>query len=656
MSYTAYRFAPAEGWHLRSEGNAGGSRRERQRWLLDFSVGARAHILSVPDRVLAGNVDRIHVRARGSAKGHPVRLVLRTHFMTFEKVIGEFSGTGEQELVTYGPPGAGWEWHSGENDGKLHGPLRLGEIQFLANNRPDRCKLELREIVIDGSCPPEKRAILLAEGPGDIGDPAFRVKARALTDKPLAGELRWILRDWGQKEVGHGEQAISIPAKTLPIELKVAIPRHQMSGRLFLEGEFELNIPGQEVATARAAWLAPIYRAGDSSLMPGSPFGMGVYLNRYGGNEEGLAEMEQAAQYARDAGVKWSREDFSWDRIERERGKFDWTFYDNLVACAKRNGISVCGIACYWSSWTKPYTAEGIQDYLNYLRAMVRHYRWDIHYWEIWNEPNIFFWQGPKEMYAELLIKSYAVIKQEHPDAHVLGLSTAGVDTRFIDRMLALKTPFDILTIHPYRPTLDDLGFINELKKVSDQVRLPDGTRRPVWLTEMGWATHTPHNTLRQDFAPTSLRSQAELLARSYLCAIVSGVEPRTFWYDFRNDGDDPIYFEHQMGIVYSDFRPKPAYAAYAVLTEVLKGKRLGKQLTTPSDIIAYRFTSDSSNAGDVIAIWAPKTTCQIDLPVSGEKVIRVNAIGERSELKAVGGTVHLNLRAGSPEYILVGR
>src|SRR5262249_35247340 len=159
----------------------------------------------------------------------------------------------------------------------------------------------------------------------------------------------------------------------------------------------------------------------------------------------------------------------------------------------------VYAIACYWSPWTRPYTEEGINDYLNYLRAMVRHYRWDIHYWEIWNEPNIFFWQAPKEMYAELLIKSYAAIKEMDPDAHVLGLSTAGLDTKFIDRMLALKTPFDILTIHPYRTTLDDPGFINELKKVSDQVALPDGKRRPVWLTEMGWSTHTPHNTRKQD-------------------------------------------------------------------------------------------------------------------------------------------------------------
>ena len=145
---------------------------------------------------------------------------------------------------------------------------------------------------------------------------------------------------------------------------------------------------------------------GDAALAPESPFGMGVYLNRYGGDAGGLALMERAAQMARDAGVKWSREDFSWGRIERQRGQFDWTYYDNLVACARRNGISVYAIVGYWTGWTKPYTKEGIEDYVQFLKVMVRRYQKEIKQWEIWNEPNIFFWQGPKDMYAELLTRA----------------------------------------------------------------------------------------------------------------------------------------------------------------------------------------------------------------------------------------------------------
>ena len=95
----------------------------------------------------------------------------------------------------------------------------------------------------------------------------------------------------------------------------------------------------------------------------------------------------------------------------------------------------------------------------------------------------------------------------------------------------------------------------------------------------MGWATHTPHNSMAMDFQVTTQRRQAELIARAYIDAIASNVAPNISWYDFRNDGDDPFNFEHNMGIVTRDFRPKPAYRAYATMTRMLRGLKLEKDL-----------------------------------------------------------------------------
>jgi len=653
VSYPAYRFAPEEGWRLRAEGNSGASRLEGRTWTADFLQGARWISLGVPDHVLLGNVDKIRVRAKGSAKGHPVRLVLRTHFMTFQKTIGEFAAEGEQELVTDGPPGPGWEWHGGENDGKIHGPLRLAEIGLGSEGKTDACKLELLEVAVDASCPAEKRCVLVVKSQGTGSDSVFEVRARALSDKPLDGELNWVLRDWDGNEVGRGKRRATVPAKGEAVELQLPIGERERANRRFLEAEVSLAIAGQDVAPVPAAWVAATNEKGDAKLEPESPFGMGVYLNRYGGDARGLALMERAAQMARDAGVKWSREDFSWGRIEPRREQFDWTYYDNLVACARRNGISVYAIVGYWTGWTKPYTSEGIDDYVSFVRELVRRYKNEIKQWEIWNEPNIFFWQGPRDMYAELLTKSYAAIKEIDPEAQVLGLSTAGIDHKFITRMLELKAPFDILTIHPYRTHLNDLVFIEDLKKVSDQVKMPDGKRRPVWLTEMGWATHTPHNTARQDFAPNTLRAQAELIARSYLCAIVSGVEPRTFWYNFRNDGEDPIYFEHQMGILYSDFSPKPAYVAYATLTRVLRGKTLAGPVPVPQGVLGFKFKGHGEGVSETIALWSPQADVRVDLPFKGKQVTRVNGMGEQSELVVQDGKMKVDLRKGAVVYLV---
>ena len=243
--------------------------------------------------------------------------------------------------------------------------------------------------------------------------------------------------------------------------------------------------------------------------------------------------------------VIWAYERGKGRVVASTLGHFDWTFHDQVVAAAKRHGIAVYGLLAYWSDWTRPYTPDGIADYCRYVRAVVEHYKVDVHHWEIYNEPNIFFWQGPREMYAELLKQAYATVKAADPTALVLGCSTAGIDTRFIEQTLALGAPFDVLTIHPYRPVLDDTAFARELRDVQRLV-----APRPVWIAEMGWATQTEHNALRADFAPNSERRQAELLARTYLGALVSGAVANVSWYDFRNDGDDPFDFEANLGVV----------------------------------------------------------------------------------------------------------
>ena len=40
-SYVAYRFEPAEGWHLRTAGDAGATGRQGKTWSLDFSAARR---------------------------------------------------------------------------------------------------------------------------------------------------------------------------------------------------------------------------------------------------------------------------------------------------------------------------------------------------------------------------------------------------------------------------------------------------------------------------------------------------------------------------------------------------------------------------------------------------------------------------------------
>ncbi len=224
VPYVAYQFEAGEGWHTSTSGDAGTTRLEGRVWHYDFTRGAASVGLTLPDRTLLTRPQQFRLRVRGEAKGHPVRISFRTHFMTFQKVVGEFTGSGEQELVFTAPPGEGWQWHGGENDGKIHGPLRLGDIQLEANGLANSGTLELLSFTVEGQCPGNKLCTMTADCLATAGKGEFRVELRALAPNPLSGTLNWTVRDWDQHELTHGQQSVALPAGGKRMAVSVPLP------------------------------------------------------------------------------------------------------------------------------------------------------------------------------------------------------------------------------------------------------------------------------------------------------------------------------------------------------------------------------------------------------------------------------------------------
>jgi hypothetical protein len=175
---------------------------------------------------------------------------------------------------------------------------------------------------------------------------------------------------------------------------------------------------------------------------------------------------------------------------------------------------------------------------------------------------------------------------------------------------------------------------------------------RPVWLTELGWPTYSPHNTLRQDFAPPRCVRQAELIVRCYLLAIVSGIEPRTFWYNFRNDGEDPVLLRTSDGHRGS---PVPAQTRLPHLRRAdPDGLRPVRQLDLEADTFAWCFADDSATKPRRVTVaWNPHRDLEIELPVWGTAAHRINAVGEHTPLKVADGRITVPLRRGAAVYVM---
>lgn len=603
LSYPIEKIISPKDWSLE---NYGQTTLSGKNLILDFSGSTKQIYLHLPDNTLPGNPKKLILSAKNHLPGLRATLRLHSHFMTFYKDVEAIQNGERWEISTELPPGNDWKWSGGENGGAIYAPLRMGSITF----RSDSGKiynLEDFDISIATETPYDSCLMQYAQTTTNANQILFTWNGFSVSPNPIEATLSYDLKDWEGNVISQQTRKITIPpACTMSSEtFTYEFPTNSYN---FLEASFTLKSTGLYVEPITCTWLGNFPRNNDFTKDLNSPFGMGIYLYRLP-----YESIDKVAHMAAEAGVKWSREEFNWNRIERSQGEYHWDFYDHVVNSAEKYGIQVYGLAAYWGRWTKPYTEEGIEDYLHFLRACVTRYHGRIWHWEIWNEPNIFFWQGDKELYAELLKRAYQTIKEIDPNIQVLGISTAGIDFDFIEKMIKLEAPFDILTIHPYRAFLKEKEFINDLQRAEKQI-LQNGVKRPIWNTEMGWATYVEHPLVKQGFHVCSERKQAELIVRAHLSTIVSGINPKNFWYNFRNDGNDPWYFEANLGITRRDFSPKPAYAAFSTMTHVLKNTEFDTFSILENGAFIARFKPIANSQKAVIVVWAPEKTLSIPL------------------------------------------
>jgi hypothetical protein len=589
-------------------------------------------------QALLGKPRTLVLNVSSSARDVTMTVVLQSHFQRFEKdiVIPASDSPAPIRLSLEGL--TDWRHAGGENDGIVRPPLRLVGLRIGPFEQNRETKIHLGPIEIETLADPGEEVLLYGRGRvSDHGRAEFRLFARSLFEDDLRIEIPWRLGTFEGVTLDRGRLPAVLRGGAVQSEATVTADIGDLP---FAEMEFEVPLPSGATQSVRVTATRPFVPVEHPKADPSSIFGMGLYLYRYPNTEEGFRQMDRAAALAAAAGVKWSREEFNWGRIEPKKGEFRWEFYDRMVETAARHGITVYGLLAYWSPWTEPFTEQGIEDYCRFARGAVERYRGRIRHWEVWNEPNIFFWDGPKEQYPRLLEGAYRTIKEANPNALVLGCSTSGIDLPFIRTVIKQGGPFDILTVHPYRRDLNDAAFIAELEETRSEVSSLMGREVPVWITEMGWPTQ---------IGGLTERAAASRLARVYLDAAASGAVGNVSWYDFRNDGESPLYNEANFGVLYHDLAPKPAYRALGTVCRTLAGLRVRERLDWGDGILAYHF---SGKGRDVITACSVKGDHLICLERRGETFQVRNIMGSPAALDLKDNMSLIWLKQGNPIFI----
>ena len=583
--------------------------------------------------------------------GTPHTIVLRLRDSSgqcFQKTLLDLAAVkGWQRLETSLADLSSWFHFGGPDDGQVHYPLSLGEL-IIDRNAPDsNATIFFADLRIRAEADPSELVRLdvvqKLKWPLVFDLDELLVFRLGLTNLSTAAslplEVEWNLTDAAGVAAQSGSDKLLLPAgATKEIKATFKAPRYGVWYCKFL-------VKGEGWAKEGAASIAVTSKPEETGLINDSPWGMGIYFSRYG-----FDELDTAAKLAQQAGIKWSREEFSWSSIQRSRDVWDWSRFDPDVDAAYSHGIQLFGLLDYWNeAIAPPYTETGAKAFAEYCRQVVSRYKDRIKYWEVWNEPNIQpFWKGPRNFYARVLELAYKAIKEADPEARVMAFSTAGVDLEFIKTILdeGAIGDFDLVSVHPYRypPTPEQTDLVGQLQNAQARLLEEGCPDEPMWITEMGWPTNLGGN------GSTELK-QAQMIARAYLLSLASGAVSKIFWYNYRNDGFDPEYNEHNFGILRRPFEPKPAFLSYKTMTERLGGApRFIRRLETTDDgnyVLEFK-TGDQTT----FVCWRDdEGEASIALKLGSNAFRAWDMFGNLLPIRGVSGTANLTI-GPSPIYV----
>ncbi|QKJ87781.1 hypothetical protein PMPD1_2844 [Paramixta manurensis] len=135
---------------------------------------------------------------------------------------------------------------------------------------------------------------------------------------------------------------------------------------------------------------------------------------------------------AKELGISWVRENFSWAQVEKVKGTYNWAPIDKKVQQAHAQGVEVLPLLAYTPAWNRatPRTAgsapKDYQAWVNFVQAAVARYSaapYNLKYFQIWNEPTrkASYWLGSDQDFIDKIYLPAAKIIRQHHGKVVFG-------------------------------------------------------------------------------------------------------------------------------------------------------------------------------------------------------------------------------------------
>jgi hypothetical protein len=328
-----------------------------------------------------------------------------------------------------------------------------------------------------------------------------------------------------------------------------------------------------------------------------NPYGVNTFLDK----EVEFWKKEKTMQMIQEGGFKWIKQIFAWNELEFRKGYFyddkfkkpSWQKFDEIVDLAQKYNIQIVARLDQTPAWAKPSGGvpggrpENFNDYADFLKEFVKHYKGKVKYIQVWNEPNLEReWMPGKQVqprqYAEMLKIAYKAVKETDPSVRIMAAPLAiTTDTNlnmpeldFLREMYkaGAKESFDIMPANAYgleyapedAPDPKKLNFrrVELLRKIMEE---NGDSNKSIWFNEFGWnasPANMPKEKLTWRRVTEQQQSEYTVRAIQYARKNYPWFGVALLWF-FRQVGDIPDSSSEQyFQVVTKDFVPKPVYNA----------------------------------------------------------------------------------------------
>lgn len=343
----------------------------------------------------------------------------------------------------------------------------------------------------------------------------------------------------------------------------------------------------------------------------------------------------------------------SWDWVERKRGEYSVVpELDDYVNSLAENGVHIeiqllYGNPLYtspsgsvpetitpepgsfhnpdrsiYSVFWPPKTEDQIQAFTKYVAWMVNHFRGRVQYYEIWNEPNIEYWNpvASPEEYGKLFKASAPVVHATDPHAKIIFGGLAGADRKFARRALDAcdcAAQIDVFAYHNYpdyghnrnpEAVHSDSDTNPSSKPLRALVRGYPGIRKDLVFFDDefndGLATWTGSDeNVQAKYIPRGMITDRATGVRTFVWLIVGATDGNEF---------DDFGMLHGLRFKADDFTPRAAFYAMQNTNTLFSDTQPDTSVTvtaradghSPQPPVTYAFRS--SNGKVIIAYWLP--------------------------------------------------